>query len=257
MIISRGMTTSGSPPKPPVAGTVLGFSLHAVDLEAASGWVLQAALEAELPWLIVTLNPEIVVRAQRDGLLREALTAANLTVADGVGVVWAAGRHGLRLPGRVPGVELSLRVMERGGSKLKVFFLGGQPGVAAAAAQAAQARFGIVVAGSHHGYFDHAIDGAGVAQAIANSGAHLLLAGLGESQERFLHAHRHALGAKALMGVGGTLDVLAGVAQRTPAWTHKLGLEWAWRIASDRRRWHRLPRLMQFVGLVLRAPRGR
>jgi len=113
------------------------------------------------------------------------------------------------------------------------------------------------VAGFHHGYFDQQRDADGVVAMVASSGAQLVLAGLGETQERFLHAHRNAWGAGVLMGVGGTLDVLAGVAHRTPTWTQALGVEWAWRIASDRRRWHRLPRLGRFVMLALREGRAR
>jgi N-acetylglucosaminyldiphosphoundecaprenol N-acetyl-beta-D-mannosaminyltransferase len=60
------------------------------------------------------------------------------------------------------------------------------------------------------------------------------------------------LGAGALIGVGGTIDVLAGVATRTPGWTRRWGLEWAYRVGLDPKRWHRIPRLARFVALTLR-----
>ncbi|QRN81003.1 MAG: WecB/TagA/CpsF family glycosyltransferase, partial [Nocardiopsis sp. BM-2018] len=87
-------------------------------------------------------------------------------------------------------------------------------------------------------------------------GAQLLLAGLGEGQEAVLAAQRRRWGVGAMIGVGGTLDVLAGVAKRTPTWTRRLGVEWAWRVGLDPARWHRFPRLIRFVGLALREPRG-
>jgi N-acetylglucosaminyldiphosphoundecaprenol N-acetyl-beta-D-mannosaminyltransferase len=230
---------------------VLGHRIHPLTLTAASAWVVSAAAGGA-PRLIVTLNPEIVVRARSDGAVAAALAHADLTVADGIGIVWAARRHAQQLPGRVPGVELASESLRLAGADLRVYFLGGRPGVAEAAAATAHARWGTVVAGFHHGYFDHRRDGDAVAAQVRASGAQLLLAGLGEQQEVFLHRQRAALGVGAMIGVGGTLDVLAGVAKRTPAWTRRWGLEWAWRIGSDRARWHRLPRLAQFAYLALR-----
>jgi N-acetylglucosaminyldiphosphoundecaprenol N-acetyl-beta-D-mannosaminyltransferase len=171
--------------------------------------------------------------------------------------VWAARRAGVALPGRVPGVDLAFAVLEAAGADLSVYFLGGRPGVAEAAAAAAGARWGTRVAGARHGYFDRAAEGAAVAADVRASGAGLLLAGLGEGQERFLDAHRDAFGAGVLIGVGGTLDVLAGTARRTPAWTRRWGLEWAWRVGLDPRRWRRAPRLARFAWMVARTPRRR
>lgn len=236
----------------PVARDVLGHAVHPVDLDAAVDLVLRASRGAT-PRLVVTLNPEIVVRARQEAPLRAALRRADLTVADGVGLLWAARRAGVRLPGRVPGVDLASACMARAGEDLSVFFLGGRPGVAEAAAAAARRRWGTRVAGARHGYFDHDADGARVAAEVGRSGAQLLLAGLGERQETFLDAHREALGVGAMIGVGGTLDVLAGVARRTPAWTRRWGLEWAWRVGLDPRRWHRLPRLLRFAALAWRG----
>ncbi|MFO8150369.1 MAG: WecB/TagA/CpsF family glycosyltransferase [Trueperaceae bacterium] len=258
---------SGSDPPPPAAASavepipwpaalpaprdVLGHAVHPVDLDGAADLVLRAS-RGTTPRLVVTLNPEIVVRARSEARLRAALERADLTVADGIGLLWAARRAGLRLPGRVPGVELATACLTRGGGELSVYFLGGRPGVAEAAAEEARRRWGTRVAGTRDGYFDHDSDGAAVANEVGRSGAQLLLAGLGERQEVFLDAHRDALAVGAMIGVGGTLDVLAGVARRTPAWTRRWGVEWAWRVGFDPRRWHRVPRLLRFVGLALR-----
>jgi N-acetylglucosaminyldiphosphoundecaprenol N-acetyl-beta-D-mannosaminyltransferase len=257
---------SAAAPRPPTAGDawtaglpaparVLGHPLHPLDLDGAIARVL-AACAGSAPRLVVTLNPEIVVRARRDPALREVIARADLVVADGIGMVWAARRAGVPLAGRVPGIDLAFGTMARGGSALRVFLLGGRPGVATAAAEAARSRWGVEVVGTHHGYFDHLSEGAAVAALVGASGATLLLAGLGERQETFLDAHRHALGSGAMIGVGGTLDVLAGVAQRTPAWTRRWGLEWAWRVGLDPQRWHRIPRLARFVALTLRQRGG-
>jgi N-acetylglucosaminyldiphosphoundecaprenol N-acetyl-beta-D-mannosaminyltransferase len=249
--------TATDPQTLPAPATVLGHRVHPVDLDEAARWVHARARPGAEPHLVVTLNPEIVVRAASDPDLAAALGRADLTVADGVGVVWAARRAGVALPGRVPGVDLAFAVLEAGGADLRVYLLGGRPGVAAAAAAAARSRWGTTVVGARHGYFDRDVDGAAVAAEVRASGAGLLLAGLGEGQERFLDAHRDAFGAGVLIGVGGTLDVLAGTARRTPAWTRRWGLEWAWRVGLDPRRWRRAPRLARFAWMVARATRRR
>lgn len=240
---------------PTSARPVLGYHVHPLTLDEAAAWVLAAARAAPSPQLVVTLNPEIVVSARQDAALRAALLRADLTVADGVGVVWAARRAGVALPARVPGVELSFEVMARGGPALRVALVGGRPGVAERAAVVARERWGVDVVVTRHGYFDREREAGAVAAEVAASGAQLLLAGLGEGQELLLDQHRERWGVGAMIGVGGTLDVLAGVARRTPVWTRRLGVEWAWRVGLDPARWHRLPRLARFVALTLRAGR--
>jgi N-acetylglucosaminyldiphosphoundecaprenol N-acetyl-beta-D-mannosaminyltransferase len=239
-------------PALPEAVAVLGRAVHPVDLDEAAAWVMAAAHGRRVR-LVVTLNPEIVVRSRSDEALRRALDRADLTVADGVGVVWAARRAGFRLPGRVPGVDLAFALLDRGGKDVRVAFVGGRPGVAERAAATASERWGTEVVFARDGYFDREREGGAVAAAVAASGAQVLLAGLGEGQEVVLEAHRDAWGANVLIGVGGTLDVLAGTARRTPAWTRTLALEWAWRVGLDPKRWHRIPRLLRFVALTLRT----
>lgn len=231
---------------------VLGYRVAGVTLDEAVTWALETAREGRTPHLLVTLNPEIVVRAETDPELKTALHAAALTVADGVGITWAARRSGTPLPTRVPGVELMAGLLAGGGSSLRVYFLGAKPGVAERAAASARERYGTTVAGTQHGYFKPD-EVPGIINRVAESRAHVLLAGLGEGQELFLHTHRDALETPLMVGVGGALDVLAGEVKRTPVWTHKAGLEWAYRVGSDPKRWGRFPRLWRFVQLVRRS----
>lgn len=232
---------------------ILGYRVAKVTLSEAAAWALQTALGPRTPHLLVTLNPEIVVQAEGNTELRTALRAASLTVADGVGITWAAKRAGTPLPERVPGVELMAELLERGGPGLRVYFLGAKPGVAERAAQRAHERYRTTVAGTQHGYFRRPDDVPEVVRRVAESGAHVLLAGLGEGQELFLHRYQDALGTPLMIGVGGALDVLAGEVKRTPRWTHRLGLEWAYRVGTDPKRWGRFPRLVRFVQLVRRS----
>lgn len=237
--------------------TLLGYPLDAIDLDGAVQRVLDWARQPGAARLVVTLNPEIVVQAEADPGIADALRRADLSVADGVGIAWAARLSGAPLPGRVPGVDLATRVLAEGGADLRVFLLGGRPGVAQTAAARATERYGSVIVGAEHGYFDRVEDALEVCGRVRASGAQLLLAGLGEGQERFLDAHRDELGTPVMIGVGGTLDVLAGNVKRMPAVTSRLGLEWLFRVGLDPKRWRRVPRLARFVWLVLRSREGR
>lgn len=241
----------------PTRVDVLGFPLDLVDLNEAARWALHAAKAAAEPRLVVTLNPEIVVLGRQRPDLAEALRAADLSVADGVGVAFAAKLAGAPITGRVPGVDLVAEVLRLGGGSLRVYFLGARPGVAERAARAAAGSFGVQVAGWHHGYFDREKEGASICGLVRESRPDIVLAGLGEGQELFLHRHAAELGARVLIGVGGTLDVLAGEVKRMPTWTTRLGVEWLFRVALDRRRWGRVPRLVKFTWLALTEARPR
>lgn len=233
---------------------LLTFPLDPVDLTGAvdltSVWLFG---EPRTPRTVVTLNPEIVVQAQHDATLAGAIRGADLVTADGVGIVWAAKQLlGEQLPGRAPGLDLTFALMERHGAPLRVFFLGGKPGVPELAAQKAVERWGITVAGAHHGYFGEAEDGR-VADLVRDAQPHLLLTAMGaRRQEVFNQYWRQVMNVPVMVGVGGTLDVLAGSARLAPSWTRRLGVEWVWRVAGDRQRWGRAPRLAQFVRLVRR-----
>lgn len=228
---------------------LLGLPIDALTLEQATTWVL-AASRGELPRLVVTLNPEIVVGAVADAALHDALAHADLSVADGVGIAWAARRSGHPLPGRVPGVDLATEVLRAGGSDLRVFLLGGRPGVAELAAAEVARRFGCQVAGTRHGYFG-GDEVEQVCAEIAASSPQLLLAGLGRGQERFLWENAGRLGSAVLIGVGGTLDVLSGTVRRMPGWSRRLGVEWLLRVALDPKRWRRIPGLLRFASMVV------
>jgi len=233
---------------------LLGLPLDPVTMDGAVAWVRGRLGKGGQ---VVTLNPEIVVQARTNPALARAIREAELVTPDGVGVLWAVRRlHGRELPERVTGVDLTVRLFEELGGELRVFFLGGRPGVAERAAAAARERYGVGLAGHAHGYFGEEEEAA-LVERVRASGANLLLAGLGPRQEVFLHRHKGRLGGAVGIGVGGTLDVLAGEARRAPAWARRLGMEWVLRVGLDPKRWPRALRLARFAWWVEREARRR
>jgi len=227
---------------------LMGLPLDSVDL-AESLNTLQDWLNGPTK-TVITLNPEIIVQSNDDSLLRQAIRHANLVTADGIGIVWAAKKLlNQELPGRVTGVDLTTNLMQTF-PDIRVYFLGAKPGIAEKAALNCQNQYGIQIAGTQDGYFlDKQSED--IVQKIKNSGAQLLLTALGAGrQECFNERFRDELGVGIAIGVGGTLDVLAGEVKRAPEILNRFGLEWAWRIATMRR-FGRAKRLWTFINWVL------
>ncbi len=245
--------------------SVLGFTLDVVSLEQAAQWAVGAARMKTAPTrLVVSFNPELIIKAQADPAAAAALLEADLCHPDGVGAVWAAGRQGGRLRDprggpplaveRVPGVDLAARVIELAAEHaLSVFFLGAAPGVAEEAARRQVERCpGLIIAGTHHGFFS-AAEELEVVRAVRESCTDVLLVAMGAPrQEILLQRYRDQWGAGVGLGVGGSFDVWAGSVKRAPVWTQKAKVEWLYRLAADPRRARRQVVLPRFVGQVVR-----
>jgi N-acetylglucosaminyldiphosphoundecaprenol N-acetyl-beta-D-mannosaminyltransferase len=235
---------------------VLGAPVACLTLAEAARTVAGCVREGR-PRQVITLNPEYLYRAQSEPELMEILHRADLVTADGVGIVWAARRAGNPVPERVAGIDLLLRLAaEAGMHRWRVFLLGAAPGVAEAAGRELAARYpGLTVAGTHHGYFRPEEELAVIAK-VRQSRADLLFVALGAPrQEIWAARHLEALNVPVVMGVGGSLDVLAGRVRRAPAWLRRLHLEWLGRLLMDPKRWRRQLVLPKFALLVIRRYR--
>lgn len=206
---------------------------------------------------VVTPNPEIVAMARQTETYREILNGAGLVLPDGIGVVHAAKILGTPLKGRVPGIDFASALVERlARSGLRLFLLGAKPGVAElAAANLKDAHPGLIVCGTHDGYFRE--DGP-VVEEIRAAAADVVFVCLGApKQELWMVEHGPATGAHLMVGLGGSLDVFAGVVERAPEGFQRLGLEWLYRLAKEPKRIGRMAKLplvlVQAAGARLRG----
>ena len=209
-------------------------------------------LGAEGCHYVVTPNPEIVEACREDAEAMEAVNGADLVLPDGIGVIYGAKMLKTPLKERVPGIEFGTAMLEYCAESGKsVFFLGAKPGVAEQAAENLKKRFdGLTVAGTKDGYFK---DDAEAAAAIKASGAEMALICLGApKQEKFMAQYGGATGAKLLLGLGGSLDVFAGVAQRAPEFYVNHNLEWFYRLIKNPSRIGRMMKLPLFLVHVAR-----
>jgi N-acetylglucosaminyldiphosphoundecaprenol N-acetyl-beta-D-mannosaminyltransferase len=228
---------------------ILGCRVDAVDRAGALARVGELA-HGPPGALVVTLGVEMVMCARRDDGFRAIVNGAALCVCDTIGLLLASRVRGGPLRERVTGVELLADLAARSAERrdLKLYLLGGSGDTAIRAARALESRFpGAIVCGARDGFFPEA-QSADIAHAIAASGANVLCAGLGSpKQERWLARYGVATGCGVGIGVGGSLDVFAGTVARAPHVVRRTGLEWAYRLAREPRRWRRQLALPQFV----------
>lgn len=246
-----------SAPQLPDKITVLGVPIHNLNYAQAFER-LEAMIVNGQPHQVVTINPEFLVTARGHSEFRAVLQRADLALADGVGLQFAAALQRRRFMMRVPGSELVYRLIPLAASRgWRLFFLGAKPGVAARAAAVLRARYPdiqIAVNGADP-TAEHAQEA--LAQ-IRQFRPHILLVAYGApTQDLWIARHRTAAAVPVMMGVGGTLDFIAGTVRRPPPIWHTWGLEWLYRLWQQPWRWRRQLKLPLFVLLVLLERVGR
>jgi N-acetylglucosaminyldiphosphoundecaprenol N-acetyl-beta-D-mannosaminyltransferase len=208
---------------------------------------------------LVTVNPEFVMRARWDEPFRQVLNGADLALADGIGLVWAARLLRRPLPERVAGSDMVPRIARRAAKEgWRLYLLGAAPGVAQQAALALGASCpALQVAGTYAGSPAPDEEEAIVERIRAVSPDVLLVAYGAPAQDMWIARNLTRLGVPVAMGVGGTLDFIAGRARRAPGWVRWLGLEWLHRLVLEPWRWRRMMALPCFAWQVgLAAIRG-
>lgn len=202
---------------------------------------------------VYTPNAEILQLCIEKNEYFELINSAEMIIPDGIGVIKAAKILGHPLKERVPGVELGEKILAFAAQKGKtVFFLGGKPGVAEAAAERMSNKYpGLMVCGTENGYFaKQGEESDAVVKKIAESGAELLFVCLGVPvQERWIYDNREALGktVKVAMALGGSLDIYSGEVKRAPAFFRNTGLEWLYRLMKEPSRLGRMMSLPKFL----------
>lgn len=232
--------------------SILGVHFHAVTMQQAVDEAM-SRIRARCKGYVVTPNPEIVDLCRKDEKLMGIVNRAALVLPDGIGIIYAAGILGEELCGKVAGIEFAEQLataMAKEGMRL--YLLGGKPGVAEAAERNLCAKYpGLVLAGCHDGYF--ADDQQAVEAINACGGADAVFVCLGApKQEKFIDAHLDEIHATLFCGLGGSLDVFAGVAKRAPDIFIRLGLEWFYRLLKQPSRIGRMMKLPKFLLLVIR-----
>ena len=229
--------TETSPPAPQV---IYGVPFHNVTPEEAIDWIIARA-RAGHPAQVVTANLDVITQAWSDPELHQILLNADLVLADGFPVVKLSPFFGPRLKARVTGSDLTPLLAERVASEgLRLYGLGSAAGVAEKSMQILKKRHpALNVVGSYSPPFLplKEMDHAEILQRLETARPDILLVGLGvPKQEKFIHMHLRKWSVPVAIGVGASLDFIAGEQCRAPRWVQHLNLEWFWRLCCDPRR---------------------
>ena len=229
---------SNAPPR----AELLGLSFDTVGMDTAVACCLELCRAPRASHVVMTVNASHLCMMRRDPELARACRAGELTVADGMSVVWALRASGQTASERVAGVDLMARLLAAAGEhRLRVYFLGARSEVVKALVERSRAQYpGLEIAGFRDGYFSPD-DHLSIVEEIRSSEPHMLFVGMPTPfKETWCERHRHRLGVPVIMGVGGSFDVLAGFIKRAPRWVQSLGLEWLWRLLMEPRKlWKR------------------
>lgn len=207
----------------------------------------------------VTPNSEIVQMCVENPTIFDAVNTAELVIPDGIGVVYASKILKTPLKERVAGVELAEKVIEYAANNgKKLYFFGGKKktdttdAVWQLAAEKLLQRYpGLVVCG-RDGYFDDA-ETDDIIKDINASGAEILFVCLGApKQEKWMYKNRAKFeNVRFAAGLGGSLDVFAGVAKRAPEFYQKHGLEWLFRLQKQPSRIGRMMKIPKFIAQTI------
>lgn len=203
--------------------------------------ILERARGAE-GGFIVTPNVDHVVLAEDNDALCAAYDEAFLSLVDGMPLLWLAKLLGHPLPEKISGSDLVEPLLARAQSEgLRVYFLGARDGVGKRAAEKLLVRYPKLdicgVESPPLGFEKNEALLEEVLARVREAKPHVVLVALGcPKQELFMRAHARALSPAVLLGIGATLDFLAGEVQRAPTWMSRAGVEWLYRLAQEPRR---------------------
>jgi N-acetylglucosaminyldiphosphoundecaprenol N-acetyl-beta-D-mannosaminyltransferase len=222
---------------------LLGLPIDAIDLAGAEQRI-RAAAAARLPCFMSTPNVNFVIESRSDRAFRDAVLHSDLSVADGMPLVWLARLAGIPLRERVAGASLFEAL--GGGSdqrRLAVYFFGGPDGVAEAAGRRlGREAKGLVCVGHESPGFGSVeeMSSEETIRRINASNADLLVVSLGARKgQAWIERNRSRLNVPVVSHLGAVVDFAAGRIRRAPPWMQRAGLEWLWRIKEQPSLWRR------------------
>lgn len=217
----------------------------------------QNKIENNEQFIIYTPNTEFVMMAKKDDEFNRLLNKSDLNIPDGIGLIYASKMKKNPLKEKVAGYDLTVNLIKLANEKgLKIYFVGGKPGIAEKAAQNILKEYpNVKIVGTKDGYFKgthlgmqgHEEERKLIAD-INEKAPDMLFVGFGaKKQEQWIEYNKTMLNTKIIVGNGGTLDGLAGEVKRAPDIYIKLGLEWFYRLMKEPKRIKRQLLLPQFM----------
>ena len=224
---------------------ILGLPFDAIDMAGTVAAVRDAAIRRTRLFLS-TPNLNFLVNSQFDHELRETTRESDLSIADGMPIVWIARLLGIPITERVAGSSLIEAMKLRDPDNrpaTKVYFFGGADGVAKTARDKInEDEQGLTCTGFQSPGFG-TIEDMSTPEIIAEineSGADFVIVALGAKKgQAWISRNLDRLDAPVSSHLGAVVNFEAGSVKRAPVLFQRIGLEWLWRIKEEPALWQR------------------
>ncbi len=224
---------------PPRSVVILGVPFHDVTMDETVTRLGQL-IERRQPCYWATANLDFTFQASEDVELQRILVEADLVLCDGTPLVWASKALGAPLRERVAGSDLVPRLAAEAAEKgWKIFLLGGgEETLPLALANLRASHPGLQIDGYSPSFAKLLeMDFNTIKQRITSARPDVLFVAFGcPKQEKWIFMHHRRLGVPMSVGVGATVDFLAGKFKRAPRWMQVVGAEWVFRLMQEPRR---------------------
>lgn len=221
---------------------VLGLPFDALGMDDAVGR-LREAVRDRRRCFFSTPNLSFVRLARADPVLRDSVIRSDMSVVDGMPLLWAARLMGVPLPERVAGPSLFARLRQSSKTPIKVFFFGGDDGVAAAACERLNCDDGGLCCVGFDAPGFGSIEQMSSDECIERinaSGADFIVVSIGVAKgQAWIELNRDRLHCPVRAYLGAVVNFVAGTVNRAPLWMQQAGLEWLWRIKEEPTLWRR------------------
>lgn len=221
----------------PKTVALLGIPFHDVTMDETLS-IIDDMVRERTPRYIATANLDFAAQADDDVELQRILLDAHLVLCDGMPLVWASRWLDAPLRERVAGSDLTLHLAERAAQRgHRLFFLGSDEDVLKKAKAAFETRFpGIKICGLYAPPYARLLDlnNDEITAMIRAARPDILLVALGApKQEKWIHMHHREVNVPCCIGIGASLDFVAGKYSRAPVWMQRTGLEWLFRLLQE------------------------
>ena len=205
---------------------------------------------------VMTLNPYKISRIKSSNDLRLISDKADMHLASGAGIQWAAKKLRNPIKERVAILSFMMEIVRLAEIKeYGIFLVGGKPETAEKSFFNIKKSFpNIRIVGRHGGYFNAEREKS-VIEAIRKSEANIVFVGLGfPKEDKWIYQFKNEFKNVVFISVGGSFDTISGDEKKAPPYFMDKGLDWFYRIIT--RPW-RIGRLIRvgffFTNVIFRS----